>query len=297
MYSGTRVTHRSVTQQALVGLEQSQTRLSRLQERLSTGKQVSRPSDDPSATASALGLRAEMARTAQWSRNADDAIGYLGTLDSTLTGMNDQVQRARDLVLQGMSTGASSQESREAMAAEIDGLRGSLIGSANTTYGGRPVFGGTTPGATAYDPTTGAYVGDAHPVTRTVGSQVRARVDITGPEAFGPPGSDLFSVLQSISTHLRTDPTQLGTDLTALDGASRNLITKQADVGVRYNRVDQMRTAADNRVLDLQNSLSSVEDVDLARTILDLNLQKATYQAALQSTAQVVQPSLMDFLR
>ena len=44
-------------------------------------------------------------------------------------------------------------------------------------------------------------------------------------------------------------------------------------------------------------SLSAVEDADFAKTVLDLNVQQASYQAALQSTAKVIQSSLLDFLR
>lgn len=297
MYGSTRVTQRSVASQVLYGLEANQARLGRLQQQLSSGKQISRPSDDPGATASALQLRSEIALSMQWSRNADDSLGWLGAIDSTVTGMSDQTRRVRDLVLQGMSTGVSSVESREAIATEIDGLRDSLLGAANSTYLGRPLFGGTTPGSTAYDPATGAYAGDNHPVARTVGSNVQVRVDITGPEAFGSAGADLFTVLSAIATHLRTDPTQLTNDLGALDGVMSRMTTTLADVGVRYNRVDQMRTAADEHKADVMSTLAGVEDIDLPKTIMDLSLQKAAYEAALGAAAHIVQPSLLDFLR
>ena len=58
-----------------------------------------------------------------------------------------------------------------------------------------------------------------------------------------------------------------------------------------------MRQAADDRVIDLNSQLSNVEDIDLPKTITDLQLQQTAYQAALAATAKVVQPSLVDFLR
>ena len=297
MNANSRITQQSMAQQALLGLEANQSKLALLQQRMSSGKQISKPSDDPGGAASALKLRSEVARNAQWTRNADDGLGWLGAIDTTLTGMTDQVRRARDLVLQGLSTGSTSPESRKALATEIEGLRASLLGSANSGYLGRPLFGGTTSGTAAYDAASGAYVGDGNPVARTVGANARVRVDITGPEAFGPAGSDLFSVLADISTSLRTDPTQLNGDLVALDGVMKNMITTLADVGVRYNRVDQMRTAADDHKVDVEATLSGIEDIDVAKTTLDLSVQRAAYQAALQATAHIVQPSLLDFLK
>jgi flagellar hook-associated protein 3 FlgL len=47
----------------------------------------------------------------------------------------------------------------------------------------------------------------------------------------------------------------------------------------------------------LKQSLSQVEDVDLAQATMELSLQQVAYQAALQTTAKVIQPSLVDFLR
>jgi flagellar hook-associated protein 3 FlgL len=43
--------------------------------------------------------------------------------------------------------------------------------------------------------------------------------------------------------------------------------------------------------------VSDVEDIDLPKTISDMQLQQVAYQAALAAGAKVVQPSLVDFLR
>jgi flagellar hook-associated protein 3 FlgL len=49
--------------------------------------------------------------------------------------------------------------------------------------------------------------------------------------------------------------------------------------------------------LSLQDSLSQVENVDMARAMVDLQMNEVAYQAALGATARVLQPSLLDFLR
>ena len=40
-----------------------------------------------------------------------------------------------------------------------------------------------------------------------------------------------------------------------------------------------------------------MENTDLAKATVDLQLQQVAYQAALAATARVIQPSLQDFLR
>lgn len=297
----TRVTSRTLANKSLQGLNANQAKLSRLQEQVSSGKVLTRPSDNPGGAVSALQLRSEIQRNDQYSRNSQDGIGWLGTIDSTLTGMNDSLRRVRDLTLQGMSTGAQDQDSRNALAAEVDALREGLLASANTTYLGRPVFGGTTTGSIAYD-TNATFVGDENTVLRTVGANSTVAVNVSGLAVFGDPtdtanGGDLFAVLTQLSDDLRNNPGGLGADLTNLDTASKRVVTTLSDVGARYKRVEQMQSGADNRVLDLKSTLSNIEDVDLPKTLMEVALQSAAYQAALNATSKTVQPSLMDFLR
>jgi flagellar hook-associated protein 3 FlgL len=187
----------------------------------------------------------------------------------------------------------------QALATEVTSLRDQLIGDANTNYLGRPVFGGTTASATAYS-STGTFQGDNVSVSRTVSPGNSVRVDVNGRDVFGndATGKDVFTLLATIATNLQSGNTAaLATNLTSLDAASSNIVTKLADVGARYNRVDQVRQNSDSKQLDLKSSLSGIEDVDLPKTLMNISLQQAAYQAALKSTATIVQPSLVDFLR
>jgi flagellar hook-associated protein 3 FlgL len=104
-------------------------------------------------------------------------------------------------------------------------------------------------------------------------------------------------VLGQISTDLRSNPDNLKADLANLDSATNNMQSQLSDVGARYNRIDQMKTAANNRITDLKTQLSNLEDIDLPKTITELQLQQTAYQAALAATSKVIQPSLVDFLK
>ncbi len=124
------------------------------------------------------------------------------------------------------------------------------------------------------------------------------RVDQTGPEVFGPAGADIFGVLTDISTALRSgNRAALNTGLGDLDTAMNRISGKLAEVGAGYNRLEQMQSAAEDRVISLKTSLSDVEDIDLPATIVELNLAQVAQQAALAATERVITPSLADFLR
>jgi flagellar hook-associated protein 3 FlgL len=293
----TRVTEQSMTTTALSDLQRTAARGQKIQQQISSGKQISRPSDSPTGTVTSLQLRGEVRSTQQYSRNADDGLGWLGTIQDKLGDASDQILRVRDLTVQALNSTDTTPGAREALASEIDQVKATLIGEANTTYMGRPVFGGTTAGTVAYGG-NGDYKGDAGQTTRTVGPNSKVRIETTGPEAFGTGNTQLFQVLTDISKDIRANDTPtLGDDLTNLDTAHDLLSSTLSDVGARYNRVTQMKQSAEDHLLSVSSQLSDIEDVDLPKAIMELQIQQTSYQAALAATAKVIQPSLIDFLR
>jgi flagellar hook-associated protein 3 FlgL len=291
-----RITQRQSVATSLAALQLGMSRLAKSQEKMSTGRNINRPSDSPTGTNDAMRLRAALAAKAQYSANAQDGASWLGNADSTLTSMLDEVRRARDLVVQGSSTGNSDPDAREALAQEVTQIRAGLLSEANTQYLGRPLFGGTTASTTAYD-STGTYVGDGNDVNRTVGDGISIAVNVTGPKAFSSGSDNLFGVLDDIVTQLRTDPASLSTSLTRLDAVTGSMKTALSDVGARENRVDTAMSNLDSATLDTKSALSNVEDVDIASATMDLQMQEVAYQASLAATARVIQPSLVDFLK
>ncbi|GGO78022.1 flagellar hook-associated protein FlgL [Nocardioides deserti] len=292
-----RVTQTMLANSSLRSMQAGLGRLAAVQEQLTTGRVLNRPSDSPTDTTSAMRIRSSLARAEQHARNADDAEGRLGLIDSTLSSMTNQVRRARELVLQGAnaSNGASS---RQALATEIDQLRESLLGDANTSYLERPIFGGITSKDHAYDASTGAWDGTAGAVERQVGPDVTVRVDLAGPEVFGPDGASLFDTLEAASLALVSgDAAGIDGALDALKGHLDRIGSAQSVVGARQAQVERAVLAAGDSKLALTTRLAAVENVDLPRALVDLNLQEVAYQAALGATARVTQPSLLDFLR
>ena len=304
-----RITQRLMVERSLTSMQAGLGRLAVTQEQLSTGRIINRPSDSPTGTNSAMRLREQVAHQSQFARNAQDGIARLGRTDSVLMSALDSVRRVRDLTLQGASTGSNGPQAREALAIVVEQIRETLIGLANTTHLGRPLFGGTTGANAAYSKDGSTYSGtqvnpDGTSVQRRVGENETVRVDVTGPEAFGntnqPGGPDdsVFALLNDVAANLRSgDTAKLSNDIARIDVALNRLTTTVADVGTRYARLESTVKAAADAELDLQASLSEIENVDMARAMVDLQMNEVAYQAALGATARVLQPSLLDFLR
>src|SRR4029453_4055860 len=220
-----RITQRAVALTSLQGLNRNLDAVGKLQEQLTSGRLINAPADSPTGTNRAMQTRAEQAAVAQQGRNISDAKGWLEQGDSSIREMLDTTRRVRDLTVQGLNTGAVSDASQQALATEVTSLRDGLLSLANTTVQGRPIFGGVTPGSKAYN-ADGTWAGLAGPpITRRLSESEKVRVDLTGPEAFGPAGSNLFDIVERITTNLTTDPVALATDLADLDTAIKRMST------------------------------------------------------------------------
>lgn len=300
-----RMTQGMMSRQAQTGLQTGLNRLAKVQEQLSTGRIINRPSDDPTGATSAMRLRASVAEQRQYVRNANDGLGWLNQADATLSSATDQVRRAYELGVQGVNSVSLGPQAREALATEVDQIRGGLMSTANAKYLDRPVFGGVTAGGVAYaaDPVTDVITYQPGAVAtagvlRAVSDGATVRVDVEGPAVFGPDGDSLFDHLTDLSSALRTGTAaDIGTAVGALQADRERVINAQAEIGARTRRVEQARDAATDAELRLTSSLSEVENTDIVKASVDLQLQEVAYQAALSATARVMQPSLLDFLR
>lgn len=296
-----RVTQQTIQHSALAGLQANLGRVSDLQARMSSGKKITKPSDDPSGSARTMALRADKAAATQATRNADDGIAWLGTTDNAMQSSITALRRARDLTVQAASSGSVGASSREAIATEIDGIRDQLLDLANTTVQGRAVFAGTTGDGKAFDDGTSATPYAWHgtagaTVERRLSPDATVRVDSDGSAAFGNGSTSVFAMLDSLSADLRGG-VEVSGRLSDIDTKLNGMLSQVANVGIRYKQVDDARTAITAKIQDTKSNISGIEDIDLAETIMELNMQQVAYQGALGSAAKVLQPTLMDFLR
>lgn len=291
-----RTTQNMLVGRSLAGLQSGLTRLAQTQEKLSTGKNLNRPSDSPTDATTSMKIRVQVAQAGQYVRNAQNGLGWLDVTDTMLGGMADNLRRAGELALQGANASVPGTATK-ALAEELAQIREGLLAQANTTYLDRPIFGGVTAGNAAFD-ATGAYVGVDAPVLRAVADGVKVRVDISGTDVVGPTGNNMFTDLAALETALRNDDKAgIRAGIAAISTRQKALTSAQAQIGAAYNRIDAAERKSADALVTLKTALSEVEDTDLPKAMVDLQMHEVAYQAALASTARVMQPSLVDFLR
>lgn len=294
----TRITQGMLNQTLLYDLQNVTSQLSVSEQQLSSGYKLNKPSDDPYGASQALKLRADLAGNQQYQSNVSDANAWQSVADTALGDIGDSVQRARDLVIQGAND-TNAPSDRTAIVTELTQLIDAIKGDANTQYAGRYIFSGTATDTQPYQQgVVDTYSGNTATITREIGAGVQVSINQPGSAIIGDASSGLLSTLRTIVNDLNSGNTTAlsSTDLNALDAANDALLNARAQVGALSDRL----TTATNRLQQTEQSttqlLSNVQDADMTQVMVNFSTQQAAYQAALRAGAQIIQPSLMDFL-
>ena len=296
--------------------------MSTTQEQISTGRRVNRPSDDPLAAAQERLRTGDLEGIKRSQDSVSSTTSWLSASESALSSLNDVVARARELAVQG-ANGSLSQSGRNAIADEIDQLAKSAKDAVNVKFGDAYIFSGTKSDVPPYSAATGdAYQGDTGAVTREAGPGATLQANppfaaigatpsgateaLTGQSILGggtaAGDGRILDVLETLSAHLRGGTTAdinalQSTDLQRLTASTTAVSTARAAVGATLNRAQ----AATSRLEDLQDlttkGIDDLTGVDLAKALTDFTSQQTAYQAALKVGSQIIQPSLVDFLR
>jgi flagellar hook-associated protein 3 FlgL len=146
---------------------------------------------------------------------------------------------------------------------------------------------------------------DRHAVFQEIrgGREHLLAVDADGQAGFSPrgPANTVFDLLEIIADHVGGPGVfvadQLTADLGTLDTTMNNLRAELSGVRVRFKHVGSIRDRVESLVLDQHHVLAGVESIDLLAVVEELRLREVGLQAALSTSARVLQPSLVDFLR
>ncbi|MEW6260172.1 MAG: flagellar hook-associated protein FlgL [Thermodesulfobacteriota bacterium] len=270
----------------------------RLQEAISTGKRVNRPSDDPAAIGRIAEYRKALASIEQYSRNIGNAQTELNLAESNLTEVTEQVTRVKEILL-AQVTDTATADTRRIAAEEIRQIRDSILQLANGKIGDRYLFGGTQSSKPPYDPSSDPpeFQGNDGEFSTMIAPGVTMTTNANGKMAFSR-DVDTVKLLTDVMTALQSDDIETVRGyLGSVDQAMNQAIDARADIGVKLGRLDTTAGYWDSVQLNITQSLSNVEDVDMTEAIAQLNSWQTAYEASLAVSAKVFQQSLVDFLR
>ena len=301
-----RITNNTLTGNYLRNLNRNLKAMQKYQNQLSSVKEVSRPSDNPMLVARIMQLDSNVRMNEQYEKNISDALGWTDTADGALNVVTSTLQRARELIIYG-ANGTLSETDRSALKDEVDTLQGQLMQVLNTNYDGRYIFGGqktTEPPFAIVDEKLTYVSKDNSNIEREISRGVNITIPTNGNgitvtnEIIGE-NADIGFLFKEISKALDSGNTEdlSGKLLGDIDKHLDNTIRFRSKMGAVYNRLESAkeRNAAEN--LSMTELLSKSEDIDLAEKMMEFSTMRTVYQASLQTGAQILQPSLLDYIR
>lgn len=136
-----RVTQSMMNTQLIRNLNLNMSRMDNLQNQLSTGRRINKPSDDPVGISYSMRYRSELAANDQYQKNVDSAISWLENTDKTLGQVGDVMHRMRELAVKA-ANGTNPQMALDAIKEEIGQLQSQLVDIGNTDFNGKFIFNG-----------------------------------------------------------------------------------------------------------------------------------------------------------
>lgn len=288
-----RVSHQLMTESVKQNLLSQTERMLKKQEVVSTGKRINRPSDDPIGTANVLYQRRLLASMDQYARNIQVGKNRMEFMETTLEAAEDLISEARNWAINQASASVTD---RDNAFYQVERIRDQLLQFANSKLGDNYIFAGHQTDAPAFA-SDGTYNGDNGSHSIITGDQRQMQIEADGSRIFQG-GSDLFAVMDDLLTGIQNgDTTLIDNQVSLLTDARSQIQNVRAETAASYLNLEMTESQMSKFHLSVENIISRTEDADLNEAIIDLKNQEVSYQAALNTAARIVQPTLMDFIR
>ena len=265
---GLRIYNNVEAQMAHRQLSSTNNQLSKTMERLSSGLRINRAADDAAGLAVSEEMRSQIRGMNVASRNAQDGVSMVQVADGALGGVNDMLQRIRDLSVQA-ANGTLTDQQRGNLDQEVQSIVAEMARVASDTeFNGVKILSGSV--ATAANAVT-LQVGanGSQVIAFTIGTMSASDLGISG-----------------IAIGTAASATQA---IASVDAAIRSVNSSRAAMGAIQNRLEQTISRLDLTSENLQAAESRVRDADMASEMIDFTRNQILQQSGTAMLAQANQ--------
>jgi len=238
-------------------------------EKLSSGKRITKASDDAAGLAIATNLEAQTKGLRQATRNANDGISLVQTAEGGLNETSNILVRLRELTIQAASDTVGEQErgfldkEYQELTKEVDRI------SESTTFNGAQLLNGKGKGTMDFQ--VGAFAGEQNKITFDTGTtdSSSSSIGISGTGI-----SDKSDALDAISN---------------VDAAIEKVSGQRADLGSLQSRLGSTVKNLETQTINQDSARSVIQDVDVAEASANLASNNVVKNAAVSTLAQANQ--------
>lgn len=284
-----RVSNKLLADNITANLAKQTAQILKTQKRVVTGKRINNPSDDPIGMGKVLDYRTSLSSIEQYSTNITNGKHRAKFADTVMNDIHDLLREAKNIAAEGSS------DVNQGLARRVADIRDQVLQLSNSVLNGNYVFSGNATDTPPFD-AAGTYNGSTGQKTFMVGPNAQVSLEADGSTIFQGV-EDVFTVLSDLDTALQANnETNIKAQVQPLQRAVDNLTVHQADYSAKYKQMEMSQNHWDNVKPEIENLLADTEDADLAAEIINLQVQQASYEVSLATSANIIQPTLMQFL-
>lgn len=285
----------------------TETKLHYTMGQLSSFKEVSKSSEDPLLVSKIMNLNVAIDRNETQNLEIKDAISWSNTQDGILASVSDSMLRIKTLIQSSANTTSAAAE-MEANKNEIQQNIEAIVEALNTNFDGRYLFAGdktTEPPFSVVKNAQGetygiAYNGSDVNLPREISDGVTVNLVTDGNQLMGKNGAenlnDFFN--QVIDSFDNSNRDAMANELLGkADNFRDNFVNVRTKVGSIYNRLKSAQDRNETEKLNLKESLSNRQDVDIAEKYMQFQNEMLAYNATMSMGTKIMQTSILDYVR
>lgn len=276
---------------------------------------VAKPATDAINTINQIssGLNVEISQgvTMKYNVSATEIMSYTDSTSST-SAQNSITDLLNSIInhLDGKNADGSAANPSSASITDTSGKNTLTIADPTGTHDVTVNFtSGTSLSVSSSDAThLTIQLDNTDPLNNTA-AQIQAKIHgLTGFSGFTAnisstevptPTTPTIGVITPAASTISSDPVNLlsNSDLQGITDAMNNLLKVRAEVGAKQNRMDSAKDENVQESYSMTEILSKTEDIDYAQKVMDFSTLQTVYMASLQTSAKIIQPSLLDYIK
>ena len=290
--------------------------INKLSTQLGTFTEVGKSSDNPLVFSKILSINESIAKNEGYNTTINESISWSNQQDAALASATDSMHRVRDLMIASANDTLGPEEmeaNKQEMIGEID----NIVDSLNATYDGRYVFGGQNTDRPPFevikddkgDITEIKYHGTEDNLPREISNSVSVDLVTDGSQLVNGSEEGSFNeFVQDLMLAMNTNDKEALSGVSAsgeesatglldrMDSHIDNMINTRAKIGTTTNRLESAKDRNEAENLQLRESLSEKQDIDLPEKYMEFSNQMLAYQASLSIGTKLLQTSILDYV-
>ena len=275
-----------------------------IQQRIATGRNILKTSDDPAVGAKVSFTKDQKILLERYNSNIDRAQNRLSQAESAVGIGVNVLQRVYELGIQARND-TNNGGDRKVIAMEVRNLRDQMLSLANSRdTNGQYIFAGYKVDSKPFvDDENGevVHMGDRGVHELQISDNQRISTSLDGADVFiRVPGDEaiesVFSTLDSMISSLENGEME-DEDIDRVNRALDHFSLQQTKLGSQMNRADLQREVNDKRLLLMNENISNLEDADIAKLVTELQAKLVSRNAAQQTFIKIAQDNLFNYIR